>query len=74
MNYEEVREKASQQYEAHKAKKRAGYTYARKLGFNTREARILSTWSKERIDQCARERDHCIQITGKYPVTENGAR
>ena len=43
--------------ERQKKRKRQLYRYARQKGFTATEARILSGYTKEKIDQLAQERD-----------------
>ncbi len=45
----------SARYERLKAQMRQKYSYARSKGFTPVEAKILSTWSKEGIDELASE-------------------
>ena len=39
-----------------KEKRKVSYQYARSLGFDTREAQIMSGWGKARIDRLAKLR------------------
>ncbi len=47
---EELERRAARESLQHKAKLREAYSYARSLGFSPSLAKILSAWSRERID------------------------
>jgi len=46
----ELERRAERESRQHKARLRERYNYARSLGFTSPEAKIMSGWSKERID------------------------
>ena len=49
MNLQELEERAQSEYEATKRRLRERYALARKLGFNAKEAKILSNKSEKTI-------------------------
>ena len=53
---EELTVKAHLQYELQKAKARKAYALARRLGFSPIEARVMTSWKKDRIERYASER------------------
>uniref|UniRef100_A0A6H2A3V6 Uncharacterized protein n=1 Tax=viral metagenome TaxID=1070528 RepID=A0A6H2A3V6_9ZZZZ len=53
----ELERRAERESEQHKARLRDNYSYARSLGFNPSLAKILSAWSKDRIDELHREKE-----------------
>ena len=52
----DIQAHATRDYEALKERKRRRYRFARDLGFNSKEAKLLSGYSEARIMQLARER------------------
>lgn len=52
----ELEEKAEDSRRANLERLKTRYSLARSLGFNSTEARILSTWPEERIRQVAEEK------------------
>ena len=47
----ELERRAERESNQHKARLRENYSYARSLGFPAAQAKILSGWSKDRIDE-----------------------
>ena len=57
MKHLDLTAKANQEYVALKERRRKRYRLAKDLGFNAKEAKILSAYSQAHIIEMARERD-----------------
>ena len=58
MDINELREKATKNYDQLKARRRELYKLARQYGFSPREAQVLSGQSEDTIHQLAKERNN----------------